>query len=220
MKRIAILCTAALASLALMVAIGSASASASTTVLCKSNVSICPKSEVLPSGSWISFAGGYFKLKNAYTFQCNGQIFGTQSMAESAEPLPAKSEGLIEYCGLHSQTATLSCTGTSYKKAASTIVGSYFGFGVIRVGSSQEPFGVSYECQGWGVGAFKCAFTATEAISFETHYSASEERYVVQPRFDNYVLKLTEGNGIYCGGSTAELADYGYLATGTYVSIF
>jgi hypothetical protein len=128
-KRLSLLAIAAVAALALTAAIGSATASA--TVLCKSGISPCPSSEVLPAGSYSTYGkvGGfndyYLSMKTPFggNFHCGYVGFGEKSLAEKETVLQASGGRELNSCGYgSSNVCSISMSNsTDYLTGAGTV---------------------------------------------------------------------------------------------------
>lgn len=109
MKRLSSLLIAASAALAVTAMMGSASASA--TVLCKTPEHTCPKANVLPSGSWLTYgqSGGVkvetlaLKTSGGKNYHCGYVLMGEQSTEENATPLHATGQRVLSECASGSE---------------------------------------------------------------------------------------------------------------------
>lgn len=163
MKRISTLAVAAIAALALTAALGSASAAASSTVLCKTNeTSKCPSGDIYPAGSWVSSGGGAgdFSLKfTSGEVSCNFSVFASKTTAESGEPLPAVGQNVVDYC---SYTSPKNPCSVSIPQTSNTLHAIIFGAGKIDIGTTAAPLTVNFECTVSGT-TFQCTYAASSS---------------------------------------------------------
>ncbi len=129
MKRISILAIAALAALAMTAAVGSASASASNTVLCYTNANPCPSGQIAPAGTFQRFAGTLTvqSTTSGAKYECNQYGILMQSTAEKEFLLP----GEDYYWGAAALCSSSSVFGYSNCTASASTEGAVYGWGGI-----------------------------------------------------------------------------------------
>jgi hypothetical protein len=202
-KKYSLFAIAVIAVLALTAAIGSASASASV-VLCKSPSHPCASSEILPAGSWNTYAvpSGYLsepaltlKTSGGRVYTCGGAVLGEETTAESGSgSLPATGHRQFNSC----TSGGTSCTVA--ESESSDHLYSVLGQSWIVSG----PFTLSINC-----GGYVCAYNGS--YSTKNSYSEKEAAYIETASGS---FTLTSGSKFICGGETLTM-NTGTLFLGT-----
>jgi len=209
-KRMSLIALAITVALALVAAIGTASASAKT-VLCSSDSSIvCPAEDILPAGSYQTF-GGLMTLTSTTTgtqFECDPVGFVAKTKEERGTPLHAAGEYLLmtAQCGVVGSSPN--CSSVSMASTQNSLHMSNGGGWTI--GHAEQPLTVTLVC--WGV---KCQYSATSAVEMSVPYGAipGEEATIT-----NAPMKRTIGGFLCPGGTSFELDYEGWLQTPSYLT--
>jgi hypothetical protein len=202
-KRISLLTIAALAALALTAAIGSATASA--TVLCKTNVSPCPSSDVLPAGNYITYGANEelnaLTLKSTSTatvYQCGYVGLSERTTAERSVSLPAIGERLLGSCNLGAGSGS-SCS-VSMSKSEDKLLYAAGGRAIVS-----GPLTITADCHLGTVCVFSGSFQTSNIDPVENTATFSGK------------FNRVSGSAILCGGNEFTMNTLPlYHATGTY----
>src|SRR6185437_14294355 len=145
----------------LTAAFGAGSASAAEGVLCKTESSPCPSSDIEPAGSWFSAAGGELSIKNGFTdLSCYNFALGSKTLAESGWPLEATGEG--GPFGLCLMGTGSSCSSVTASKTNNRLYASKTPY--LLIGTTAERLSVSFACKSASGTLTECTYTADGPI--------------------------------------------------------
>jgi len=201
MKRFSFLATAAISALALIAAIGAASASAAT-VLCKTHnleSNACAAGDILPAGSYQTF-GGTMTLTSTTTgaaFTCSAVAVASKTTAEKGSPLPATGE-YGQFAGSCLYNGASECQSLSIANTENQISLPFVKIGVTTIGSKSAPLVASIKCFG-----VTCEYTANSSISM----GITDELGWEYAAITNAPMTRTKG-GFLCPGGTSFELDY------------
>jgi len=204
--------------LAITAAVGVASSSATTTVLCKSVPSskTCPSGEVLPAGSWASYelypvypdeeSAFTLKISGGLNFACRQGGMGGESKAVSAEKLPVSGGMVLYSCSLNKGPE---CT----RAIVGGVAGNVQSFGLNAVwwiGNSSEPFTIDFQCKIFGA-TVECKFADQTTLVLLSSYSTETHLETIGVWAGKQMVRTSGG----CG-ETAEVDLHGANVTGNY----
>ena len=165
MKRLSIYGLALVASLALTVTAGAATASA-RTVLCKANENPCAAGNVAPAGSWLTYGilneGSKVTIKGAgVNLSCPTFIIGmrtTEEVSEPGSPLHGVEEGAFIGCqneGVGCSSSSINNVPAAVERVSSTAIEG--------IGTEAEPFRLTVSCK-FNNQALTCVYTPAGSV--------------------------------------------------------